>query len=84
MKLLKMKNEHGELDCMVKLETGAEMNAYMSMNWNNADLCNHWQAMLNSINTEDDEVIYYFNPDEQEPAVGESFELDNIKYERIA
>lgn len=87
MKLLKMKNEQGELDYMVKLETEGEEDIYNTFGTDHI----LFKSMLGGMREHmaekqitDDEVAYYFMFGEQEPAVGETFELDNIKWERIS
>lgn len=100
MKLLKMKciadkvrgdetfePENQEVHYMVKLETEGEEDIYNTFG------ADHilFESMLGGMREHmaekqitDDDVAYYFMFGEQEPEVGETFELDNIKWERIA
>lgn len=87
MKLLKMKNEKGGLDYMVKLETKAEWRIHENFVSYGRDRpaldsmirsCDHASYIMG-----DDDIVYYFGVLEREPAMGESFELDDIRWERI-
>lgn len=87
MKLLKMKTEDGQIDYMVKFETKAEEKAYLYWNINHGKLMS---MMLSTCSTSetgvltDDDICYYIYVDEAEPEVGETFELDDFKWERVA
>lgn len=88
MKLLKMKNSDGGLDYMVKFETKAEWRIYenfVSYGMDKPAL----DSMIRSCESDncimgDDDIVYYFMNNEQGPAIGETFKLDNIEYERVA
>lgn len=98
MKLLKMKcisdlvngdvalePENQEVHYMVKLETRFEGVMYnIAYEYEDETFRAFDTAMYCELGIHDDEVVYYFNVDEKEPAVGETFELDDMKYERIA
>lgn len=78
MKLLTIKTEDGQLDYMVKLENEEEMGYCED---GNAE----WDSILFSeFEITDDDVAYYFGANEQGPGVGETFELDGIKWEIVA
>lgn len=87
MKLLKMRNVQGELDYMVKLETESERAVYDLLNEDYETVLPIWNTMLlveqDGGTLRDEYVTYYFMPSEQEPAMSETFELDDMKYERI-
>lgn len=79
-----------EVVCMVKIETHAEFVIYESYvdRYRYEDAFN---AMLMSCGRiegptviKDEDVAFYFTPLTKEPAVGETFKLDGVKYERIA
>lgn len=99
MKLLKMKciankvrgdeafdPERQEVQYMVKLETLFERVMHDIACESYETFRAFDNAMYCELNLHDDEVVYYFNVDgeEQEPAIGETFALDDMEYERIA
>lgn len=80
--------DNQEEQYFVKLETQAEQNAYTSMNWNSKDLCNHWQAMLNSVATmermTEEDIYFYITVDEPELDIGEEYiDADGLIWERV-
>lgn len=99
MKLLKMKciadkaigdevlePENQEVHYMVKLEKDGEEDIYNTFG------ASHilFQSMLGGMREHvaekeitDDNVVYYFMSAEQEPGMGETFELDDTKWERV-
>ena len=77
--------ENQEISHMVKLETAFEVGMYDEMyNGNDYDVSLFNVCMEQDISKLDDDITYYFMLDEQEPKVGETFELDDIKWERVA
>lgn len=100
MKLLKMKciadkvrgdevldPENQEVHYMVKLEEDGEEDIYNTFG------ASHmlFQSMLGGMREHvaekeitDDDVVYYFMSMEQEPGMGETFELDGMEWERVA
>lgn len=100
MKLLKMKciadknigdealdPENQEVCYMVKLETMFERVMYdLATDYEDEAFRAFENAMYCELNVREDEVVYYFNVDgkEREPAVGETFVLDDMVYERVA
>lgn len=99
MKLLKMKciaegdriyyqEETPVYDYMVKLETESERAVYDLLNEDYETVLPIWDTMLwveqDGGTLRDGHVAYYFMPSEQEPAVGETFESDDIKWKRTA
>lgn len=78
-----MKTEDGYLDYMVKFETKGECLFYgNTIDDLTSTRLNEW--LKEAVGVEDTDVFYYLMPDEQEPAVGGTFVLDDIKYERVA
>lgn len=87
MKLLKTRAEDGQINYIVMLETMFERVMYdISSDYKDETFRAFDNAMYCQLNIHDREVVYYLNvnEDEQEPVVGETFELDGIEYERIA
>lgn len=80
--------ENQEVQYMVKLETKAEWRVYENFASYGTDKsaldsmirsCDHGAYIMG-----DDDIVYYFGVLEQEPAIGETLELDNMEWERIA
>ena len=87
MKLFKIKTEDGQLDYMVKLETMFERVMYdIASEYDDETFRAFNNAMKCELNVDDNEVAYYFNVggEEQGPEVGETFELDGIKWKIVA
>lgn len=97
MKLLEFKiiesdneKEKGDIRYVVKLSTENERELYERTNVI-AEPCPaadqayaDWNKRLKAhLDVTDELVFYYIMEDEKEPKVGETFELDNIKLERI-
>lgn len=100
MKLLKMKciadkaigdevlePENQEVHYMVKLEEDGEEDIYNTFGANHILFQSMLDGMLEHATEKeiiDDDVVYYFMSMEQEPGVGETFELDGMDWERVA
>lgn len=98
MKLLEMKRvadkaigdvafelENQEIQYMVKLDDSYENAIYndISNSCDDNDYADYNKWLKDNIGVTDYDVAYYFMNTEQEPALGATFELDDIKYERI-
>lgn len=72
------------VDYMVKLETHFEESIYRNL----VECSTHSpvfdQAMREELGVIDDDISYFWMEGEQEPQIGETFELDDMVWERIA
>lgn len=76
--------ENHETCYMVKLETETEANHYNDANWDDYEKNTFASKLRDSLGVTDDDVLYYLGMHEQEPEVGETFELDGMAWERVA
>ena len=93
MKLLEFKNitiPDERSVWFVKLETEKEEELYRRMELAPEDTkaaikaYEDWNALLKlQFALEDDDIFYYFMPDEKETKEGETFELDGIAFQRV-
>lgn len=91
MKLIVMKEvESGVEDFFIKFDTSAEHSVYkVAMSYIEEGYKEWGEKMMFGLLTggcgeplSDDDICYYFSPDEKAPEMGEEWELDGTKYIR--